>query len=187
MREIEIKLKASDLTAVTEKLKALGCIISEPKTQEDRNFVHRDDVRWFESVTRGFAYPRLRISPGKPLIFTVKKPVKNEMDCIEHEICIDNARELEKMMEVLEYRKGVTVKKTRRTTEYKGYTITLDEVEKLGNFVEVERLVEDGDALAIQEEMFTFAKNVLDLDRGDHVMKGYDILMYQLESKNSFI
>lgn len=182
MREIEIKLRAPDLKAVTERLKALDCVISEPKTQEDRNFVHKDDVKWFESVTRGFAYPRLRISPGKPLVFTVKKPIENEMDCVEHEICIDNADELEKMMEVLEYRKGMTVKKTRRTTEYKGYTITLDEVEGLGNFIEVERLVEDGDALAIQEEMFAFAKDVLGLDRDDHVMKGYDILMYHKET-----
>ena len=182
MREIEIKLKASDLTIISKKLEALGCVISEPKIQEDRNFIHKDDTKWFESEIRGFVYPRLRIQPGKPLTFTIKKPVKNEMDCIEHEIHIDNADELESMMEILGYRKGVTVKKTRRTTKYKEYTITLDEVEKLGSFIEVERLVDDGDSLAIQKEMFAFAKNTLGLDRDDHIMKGYDILIHHLEN-----
>jgi adenylate cyclase class IV len=47
MREIEIKLRAPDLEAVAEKLRALGATFSEAKTQEDRNFIHKDDVKWF--------------------------------------------------------------------------------------------------------------------------------------------
>ena len=183
MREIEIKLKAPDLDSVVSRLKELGCEISEPKTQEDRNFIHKEDTKWFEPEIRGYAYPRLRIQNGKPLTFTVKKPIKNEMDCIEHEIHIDNPEELGAIMEMLGYRPGVTVKKARRTSKFQDYTITLDEVERLGNFIEIERMVEDGDALKIQEEMFLFAKENFGLERDDFIMKGYDIMLHHLENK----
>lgn len=183
MREIEIKLKAPDLDTIVSKLKDLRCTISEPKTQEDRNFIHKEDKRWFEPEILGFAYPRLRIQEGKPLTFTVKKPIENEMDCIEHEIHVNDAKELSAIIEMFGYQPGVTVKKTRRTTKYGDYTITLDEVEKLGNFIEIERVIENGDALKIQEEMFAFAKENFGLVRDDFVMKGYDIMMYHLENK----
>jgi adenylate cyclase, class 2 len=185
MREIEIKLKAPNLDLIVEKLVKLGCEISEPKTQEDRNFVHKDDTKWFETAKKDYVYPRLRIQGGKPLTFTVKKPLKNEMDCIEHELHVDSAEELSAIMTLFGYVPGVTVKKTRRTTAYKDYTITLDEVEKLGSFVEIERVVSDGDALKIQNQMFHFAEQTLGLKRDDFIMKGYDILMHHLENKTA--
>lgn len=182
MREVEIKLKAPDLEAVATKLKELGCALSEPKTQEDRNFVHKDDTKWFESTTGDWVYPRLRIQNNKPLTFTVKKPLKNEMDCLEHELHIDNPEELKSIMEMFGYIPGVTVKKTRRSCTYKNYAITLDDVERLGSFIEIEQVVEDGDSLQMQEEMFRFAKENFGLDRDNHVMKGYDIMMHYLDN-----
>lgn len=182
MREIEIKLKASDLEAVAAKLRELGCALSEPKTQEDRNFIHKDDVNWFAEPGT-WVYPRLRIENGKPLKLTVKKPLKNEMDCAEHEIEVDDADEAASIMGMFDYIPGVTVRKTRRTGVYKDYTITLDSVDKLGSFMEIERVLKDGDAEKIQEEMFTFAKETFGLERDESVMKGYDILMHYLENK----
>lgn len=180
MREIEIKLRAKNLDAIAAKLESLGCELSEPKTQEDINFVHKDDTKWFESTDGGWIYPRLRIQDNHPLVFTVKKPLTNEMDCIEHELQIDDRGALEAMMEMFGYRKSVVVKKTRRTCVFKEYTITLDEVDSLGSFIEIERVVDDGDAEKIQEEMFIFAKETFGLERNDHTMKGYDILIHDL-------
>lgn len=182
MREIEIKLKAQNLETVARKLKKFGCVLSKPKIQEDRNFVHKDDTKWFEPEIRGFVYPRLRTQDGKTFIFTIKKPIKNEMDCTEHELHIDNPKEFKAIMEMFGYVPGVTVKKIRRTCKFKKYTITLDKVEKLGSFVEIENVVKDGDALKIQEEMFRFAKETFGLERDGYTMKGYDILMHHLEN-----
>jgi adenylate cyclase class 2 len=182
MREIEIKLRVPNMAEVSAKLKGLSCVLSEPKNQEDINFIHKDDTRWFESNSGNWIYPRLRIENNKTYIFTIKKPIKNEMDCEEVEIKIDSPKEIKAMMKLFDYIEGVTVKKTRQTCTYKDYTITLDEVEKLGSFVEIERVVTDGDALKIQEEMFRFAKDVLGLEKDDEVMKGYDILLYLMSS-----
>jgi adenylate cyclase class 2 len=185
MREIEIKLRVPNLDVIAAKLTALGCVISEPIAQKDINFIHKDDVTWFKPTILGFVYPRLRIQEGKPLTFTIKKPLKNESDCIEHELHIDDIDELRGMMDLLGYKEGMTVEKTRRKCSYKDYTITLDHVEKLGSFIELERLVVDGDAEKIQAEMFDFAARTFGVDRKSLVLQGYDIQMHHLTASRS--
>ena len=178
MREIEIKLKVQNLDSIVSKLKEFGVVLSDPVVQKDINFIHKDNVKWFEPLIGNWVYPRLRIQTGKPLTLTIKKPLKNEMDCREHELHIDNAEELRGMMDMLGYKEGVTVEKTRRTCTFRGYTLTLDEVVHLGNFIEIEHVIADGDAEKIQNEMFKFAKEMFGLGQDAVVMKGYDILMH---------
>lgn len=167
-----------------KKLLELGCVISDPIVQEDTNFIHRDDTNWFEESRGDYLYPRLRKQVGKPLRLTVKKPLSNEMDCIEHEVEVNDAEEVRGIMKMFDYVEGVTVKKTRRTCEYQDYTITLDEVEGLGSFVEIEKVLVDGDPVKIQQEMFGFAKEAFGLEKDGKVMKGYDILTYYKQTKN---
>ena len=182
MREIEIKLKAPNIEAVVAKLLELGATISKPVTQTDINFVHKDDVKWFEPLIGLWAYPRLRIQDGEPLILTVKKPLKNEMDRAEYELCIDDADQLRGMMTLLGYQEGVTVRKTRRTCTLDTYNITLDQVDQLGSFIEIEQVVDDSvsdeKALGIQEEMCNFAKDTFGLERDTMTMRGYDIMLH---------
>ncbi len=178
MREIEIKLQAPDLKIIEQKLAELGCKISEPITQEDTNFIHKDDISWFKESRGNFLYPRLRKQEGAPLKLTIKKPLSNEMDCIEHEIEVNDAEEVKNILKLFDYVEGVTVKKTRRTCTWNDYSLTLDEVDSLGSFIEIERVMADGDAEKIQKEMFVFAKENFNLERDENVMKGYDILTY---------
>ncbi len=190
MREIEIKLKVASLAQATEKLTELGCVLSDPKTQEDVNFVHKNDLKWFGKDNIGeWAYPRIRLQNGKSPLFTVKKPLKNEMDCLEYELQIDKPDEMRGVMALFDYIEGVTVKKTRRTCTFNNYTITLDQVDKLGDFIEIEQVVDDGDAEKIQEQMLEFASKTLGLTIEENVMRGYDILMHELiaDSGNSLI
>ena len=102
------------------------------------------------------------------------------MDCIEYELHIDDAEALKAIMGLFEYRQGIVVKKKRRTCTFQEYTITLDEVDRLGSFIEIERVVTDGDAEKIQKEMFIFAKDMFGLEPNGQVMRGYDILIYEL-------
>lgn len=179
MREIEIKLRVHDLNTIASKLEALGATLSKPITQKDINFIHKDDVKWFEPLTSKWVYPRLRIQDGKPLTLTVKKPLKNESDCREHELHIDSADELREIMDMFEYKEGVTVIKSRRTCTFQDYTITLDEVEGLGSFIEIERVVKAGDPEKIQEEMLRFAQTTFNIQPDALILKGYDILSHE--------
>lgn len=183
MREIEIKLRAPNLDKVAAKLETLGAPLSAPVIQEDVNFVHNDDIHWFEPFKsqEEWTYPRLRTQDGICTL-TVKKPLTNEMDCIEYELHIDDSESMKTILELFGYRESVIVKKVRRICSYQQYTIVLDQVERLGNFIEIEQVVDDGDAEKIQEEMFRFAHDTFGLEKSNHTMKGYDILLHDLEN-----
>lgn len=178
MREIEIKLPAPDLSKVETTLQSLGATIGTAITQEDFNFVHCDDTKWFGGEIKGFSYPRIRKQGDNSLKLTVKRPLLNQMDCLEYETTIGSREEVEGMLKLFGYVSGTIVKKTRKVVEYNGYTITLDDVEGLGSFVEIERVVDDGDAEQIQKEMITFATDILGLTYNVETMKGYDVMMY---------
>ncbi|MDP3762811.1 MAG: CYTH domain-containing protein, partial [bacterium] len=57
------------------------------------------------------------------------------------------------------------------------YEICLDEVDRLGSFVEVETFSDDGDPEKIQEEIFKFLLS-LGVKPEDRVREGYDTLVY---------
>ena len=81
------------------------------------------------------------------------------------------------------YHKVVEVHKVRRKTNYNDWEICLDEVDGLGSFVEAEKLGEDGEAEAIQKELFDFLKT-LGVKEEDQMTRGYDTLVY-LQGKGS--
>ncbi len=184
MREIEIKLSVDDIEGVIKKLEALGCVISPPVFQKDINFIHKDDVNWFkESINTQYSYPRIRVEDEK-IILTNKKPVTGEMDCLEYELVVDSIDQARGFISLFDYIEGVAVVKKRRKTHYKNYEITVDEVEDLGSFIEIEIVVEhEADPVQIQNEMFDFAKQNFGLEKNEDVMKGYDIMVYH--KKNS--
>ena len=66
--------------------------------------------------------------------------------------------------------------KTRSITHYNKFEICVDNVQDLGDFIEVESITDEGDAGSIQEEMFSFLES-LGVKREDRVFDGYDILI----------
>ena len=174
MREIEVKAKIADIKYVREKLEKLGCVFSEPVRQED-SIYSLPDVP-FEVFKPDINLLRIRKENGK-IIFTLKRPQKNEQDALEHETEIQNGEEMAAAIELLGFKKMVEVKKTRQKAKYNNYTICLDEVEGPGQFIEVETFSEDGDPEKIQEEIFKFILS-LGLKKEDRVREGYDTLVY---------
>ena len=70
------------------------------------------------------------------------------------------------------------VKKIRRKAKFGGYEICLDEVERLGAFVELEKLTDDGaDAAKVTEELLKTLEG-FGLSREDRETRGYDTQIY---------
>ena len=186
MREIEIKLRVPDLEPIEAKLRALGCAISAPLTQTDINFIHRDDVRWFEPLDSEWVYPRLRIQSQtdtngnketETLIFTIKN-LSGTSDC-QNTSFMDDPEEA--LNDEYVWFEDVTVKKVRRTTSPEPRFCSRRR--RLGNFIEIERVITDQEAAQqgaekIQEEMTAFAEKMFGLKRIQVVLQGYDIQMY---------
>jgi len=68
------------------------------------------------------------------------------------------------------------INKVRRKASYQGLEICLDQVEGLGNFIEIEKISESADAETVQLELFEILKK-LGIEEQDRVFEGYDQLI----------
>jgi len=176
MKEIEIKARLRDKAAVVRKLKTLGCVFDKSITQEDT--VYAENVGSLKAFNTNKIFLRLRVKNGTKIFFTLKKPMANYLDAIEHEVEVSSRDEMEKALFLMGYKEAERVKKVRETTRYNGCAICVDEVEDLGSFIEMEKLAEGGDSVKIQEELFKFFLS-LGISPEDRVWSGYDILMME--------
>lgn len=172
-KEIEVKAKIKDLGSVRSTLENLGCVFSDSVTQDDIYFVNFDDD--FSVFKTKANFLRIRKTRGK-IIFTLKQPQSNELDCIEKEFEISDEQQCREAIEIMGYHEVVRVSKTRARCSYNGIEISLDDVQGLGAFIEVERIT-DEDANKVQDELFTFLQT-LGVNKDDKIMQGYDTQIY---------
>lgn len=174
MKEIEVKVKVEDFTNLLGKLSGLGCQFSELIRQEDKIFTDFPDNE-FAEFKPGTNFLRIRKSGGKTL-FTLKQSLVNELEGIEKEVEVSDAKEMEDLLKLMGYHEVVQVTKTRKKTRYKDYEICLDDVEGLGSFVELEKIT-DEDSEKVQSEMMDFLLG-LGVQAKDRVLNGYDTLVW---------
>lgn len=179
MKEIEVKARMREPEAVLNKLNGLGCKFSEPIKQDDIIFLSRD-ITEFPEDKRGINFLRIR-DQDKKIIFTLKQPVTNELDCIEREVVVSDARQMKEILDYLGYQEVVRISKVRKKCRYKEYEVCLDDVKELGEFIEVEKISrEDGEE--VQKEIVNFLLG-LGVKEEDVIVKGYDTLMYNKKKK----
>lgn len=173
-KEIEVKAKVEDFIQLLEKLSGLGCQFSESVRQEDKIFTNFPDNE-FAKFKPGINFLRIRKSGGK-ILFTLKQSLVNELEGIEKEVEVNDAKELEEILELMGYHEAVQVTKMRRKAKYKDYEICLDDVEGLGSFVELEKIT-DEDSEKVQSEMMDFLLG-LGVEAEDRILNGYDTLVW---------
>lgn len=178
MKEIEVKAKVSNLGFIKNELIKRGCTFSEPLIQKDRVYLHNSIE--FPDIKRGTVILRIRDSNGK-FIITLKKQLENELDNIEREIMVDSPEQADEILKYMDFHEVVKVSKKRIKCKYNGLEICLDEVDRLGSFIEVEKLTLEEDSLKVQKELFEFLET-LGIKKDNQVFKGYDTLIYELEN-----
>ncbi len=177
MREIEVKARIKNKDEILENLKKIGCVFEDVRKQVDVVYVEKvGDLKTFLSNK---IFLRIRESNGK-FIFTLKSNGENSLTKIEHETEVISKEGIEGILETLNYVPAVTTKKTRYITHYNNFEICVDNVEGLGDFIEVETITNEGDAEPIQDEMFSFLES-LGVKKEDRVFDGYDILILKKE------
>lgn len=176
-QEIEVKAQLQNPDAVRQALLARGCVFSDPLTQHDTVFIGTDVS--YEVAKPGDIFLRVRETP-KGATFTMKQTIANELDCAEAETGIADPEAMKQALAVMGYKHVVTIQKTRQTCSCEGYTICLDTVAELGDFIEVEQLVDgEADGTAVQAALVSFLET-LGVPASDRVLNGYDTLMYRL-------
>src|SRR5581483_4288171 len=142
MREIEVKVKVENLQELEEKLKSQGCVFADPVSQHDVIYEKVGGPNLYEDAKEGNIVLRIRRQPNK-VEFNLKQQKSGEMDNIEYETKVDDPESLHQILLLLGWRPQVEVKKNRKKGKLDEYTICLDQVERLGTFMEIEKLTDD--------------------------------------------
>lgn len=179
MNEIEVKIKLQNKEEFCQKLKDLGCILSDPITQNDVIFLPQTMKEY--KIVEGDIVVRTRKQDHNKL-FTLKRQKSHQLESKEIEFEIGDIDKMHEVLVLLGYKEFIRVNKTRTNTKYQNYDISIDSVEHLGDFVEVEVLTdEDVDVPKVQEKMVEFLKG-LGEDMSERVFIPYDTQMYNHKS-----
>jgi adenylate cyclase class 2 len=150
MYEVEIKVRA-DHDVVRNHLHGLDAIPGGTVRQVDtyydaphRDFAETDEaLRVREEVTEHDE--STAITYKGPLIDDSSKSRE------EHQTRVQNRDAIEGILEGLEFEPAATVEKERERFDLNGYTVALDTVDDLGEFVEVETETPDDDIADARE------------------------------------
>jgi adenylate cyclase, class 2 len=180
MREIEVKAKLRDKAGFLKAAAKLGMEFGDAITQADTTYESNlpyNDPNW--------NIFRIRRQGAKILLTMKHRASSRSRDNHEYETDVGDPKEIEKMLARVGYLPDVRITKKRRVAHYKGLELCLDDVERLGMFVEVEKLAaDDADVDAVQHELWELLLQ-LGIDPLDRVHKGYDTLMRALGSDNA--
>ena len=154
VREVEVKYHVDDLEALLVALKARGIGLSGPVYQDDQAYA--PDGWQFGDSKLGVSFVRLRTVDGRHY-FTVKQPGENAQACLEYETEVADRAAMHGAVLHMGYYPTVRVAKARRTAALEYCSLCVDDVDGVGGFLELERLVpDDVPAEAIQAELAAF-------------------------------
>ena len=154
VREIEVKYHVGDLEALLVALKARGIEMSDPFCQDDQAYA--PDGWQFGDSKLGVSFVRLRTVDGRHY-FALKQPGENAQACLEYEIEVADRAAMHSAILHMGYHPTVRVAKVRRTATLGHCSLCVDDLEGVGGFLELERLVpDDVPAEAIQAELAAF-------------------------------
>lgn len=171
MYEVEVKV-AADLDAVATRLDELGAKQTGDVVQVDtyydaphREFAETDEALRVRRETRD-GETTARITYKGPLVEAESKTRE------EFETGVDDGETADAIFEQLGFSPAATVEKDRRFYGYDGYTVTLDAVEGVGEFVEVETETDEAGVEAAREGAYDVLRE-LRLDPEEQTRTSY--------------
>jgi len=177
MKEVEVKYKISNRQKVMDALKKSGVVLGAVNRQEDISYAPKGYD--YSRTGQGIPFLRIRRQNGRAIL-TLKKPMSNHLDKLELETNISDPVQMEGIINELGYEQDQRITKDRIKGEHAGYEICLDSVEALGDFIEVESMIEDDEnSEEAQESMRVLLKEILgdEFDNLVDARTGYDVLM----------
>ncbi|MCK5412962.1 MAG: class IV adenylate cyclase [Candidatus Pacebacteria bacterium] len=140
MIEVEIRARIEGKDEFQKKLKEIGAIYNKTEKQIDRVFGNPMFLDSDNMIVEGGLSARIREVENKKTlefkeIFRQKGGFEIETSLSEIEIGI-------KFLEKLKFKEVFVVSKSREIYLYNNFTICIDSVDCLGDFIEIEKMVE---------------------------------------------
>lgn len=172
MFEVEIKFRVKNKKEIDDKLEKLNAKFAKLH-QCDSIFV-KEGIKDF-NIPAGENVLRIRKQDGVNYI-----TLKQRLNHLEYETIVEDENVVSNIFLALGYHKLVQVDKFRKEAHINGFNVTIDEVDKLGCFVEIEKLTEDSEKIEeIKKDILSFAE-VLELGKEDIETKKYDTMILEL-------
>ncbi len=179
MYEVEIKVPA-DIDAVRDRLRDADAERTGMRRQRDvyydaphRNFAETDEALRIRHETDpgSEADP----DPAAETRLTYKGPLIDDdsKTRTEHETGVGDSDAAEGILSGLGFEPAATVEKRRERWTFDGFTVTLDVVDGVGEFVEIERAIDDPDRIDATREAAATALEALGLDPTEQVRTSY--------------
>ncbi|WP_058366665.1 class IV adenylate cyclase [Haloparvum sedimenti] len=181
MYEVELKVPA-DLDAVRERLEAAGAQRETALEQvdtyydaPDRDFAETDEALRLreetplggESGSEDGAAPTTKVTYKGPLVDDDSKSRE------EHETAVADGSAMAGVLEGLGYEPAATVRKERTFYAFEELTVTLDAVDEVGEYVEVETTVATEAEVPVARDRAAAALRDLGLDPADAIRTSY--------------
>ncbi|GAA5434065.1 class IV adenylate cyclase [Haloarcula japonica] len=170
MYEVEVKVPA-DIEVVAERLDELGAEQVDTVIQTDtyydaphRNFAETDEAFRVRRETRK-GETNAKVTYKGPLLEAESKSRE------EFETGVENGDDIDAIVQHLGFEPAATVRKNRRIYEVREYDVTLDAVDDVGEFVEVEQET-DGDIEPVREGAYEVLRDI-GLDPNDQQQTSY--------------
>lgn len=173
MYEVELKIRA-DHDAVRDRLAALDADHVGAVTQVDTYYdaPHRDFAETDEAL-------RIRIEEGEgegesSTRVTYKGPLVEDESKTRREVetGVEDGDRLDDILDALGFAPAAVVEKERDRYALDGYTVTLDAVTEVGDFVEIEREASESELEAVREGAVSRLRD-LGLDPDDQTRTSY--------------
>ncbi|MFH1720994.1 MAG: class IV adenylate cyclase [Candidatus Altiarchaeota archaeon] len=170
--EVEIKCKCLDAKKVENKLLDMRAVFEKEVSQDDTYF--NSPWRDFEKTDEAL---RLR-REGDVSYLTFKGPKIDSETKAREEINVECKQEIGGIFNKLDYSIAGIIRKKRRIFSFKKFIVSVDSVEGLGCFIEIE-----SDDLDDKKEMFLLLEKI-GLSRGDCTTKSYlELILDKAEEK----
>lgn len=173
MYEVEVKVRA-DHEVVREALERLDAERRDTVMQRDvyydaphRDFAETDEALRIRRVENAGAESSAVLTYKGPLVESESK-TREEIETPIHAVA-----DVEAILSALGFEPAATVEKERERWRVDGYTVTLDDVVGLGQFVEVEAETErETDVERVREGAYAVLRS-LDLDPDEQIRTSY--------------
>ncbi|MDO5859272.1 class IV adenylate cyclase [Methanobrevibacter sp.] len=145
MIEVEVKAKINSFDEIEEKLAQIGARKTKNEFQEDIYF--NSPVVDFAETDEALRIRTTKQNNETNIFITYKGPKidKSSKTRKEIEMGIANSSQCSDIFEAIGFRKVRTVRKNRQYFTYENFEISLDDIEGLDPYMEIEIALEDGE------------------------------------------
>ncbi len=151
MIEVEVRARVDNLDDVRTVLDNMGAKLVKSLSQVDKVFELEKFLDSEHKIIEGGIVARIRQDGGKTKV-QFKEISRIDGAGIELSSEVGDISLAVEFLEKLDFKECFTVCKKRNTYSYDGFVICLDDVESLGTFIEIEKMVDSSNLKADAKE-----------------------------------